>query len=130
MPIMDGFETTKIIRNVLKMDIPIIGFSAGSSDNEIDYCIEIGMNDYIIKSFGNNTIYEKLMKFLNSKNSPEDTSEDLSQNNNISLHWKKKVIMENKNNLKEKQETKIDKDSIFNNVNKSYKKLDLSLNLK
>jgi signal transduction histidine kinase/DNA-binding NarL/FixJ family response regulator/HPt (histidine-containing phosphotransfer) domain-containing protein len=64
MPEMDGFEATKYIRNVLKSNIPIIGFTANCSEDEKELCLKIGMNDYITKSFANNEIFEKVASII------------------------------------------------------------------
>lgn len=60
MPEMDGIEATKYIRQVLKSKIPIIGFTANSSQEEKEFCLKNGMNDYLTKTFVNNDIYMKL----------------------------------------------------------------------
>lgn len=80
MPEMNGFETTKYIRNIMNLNIPIIGFSASTSEIERNYCFEIGMNDYILKSFGGNEIFDKLDNFVNTNKIYE---EDLNGNDNI-----------------------------------------------
>ncbi len=53
MPHMDGFEATKIIRNieskVLNHKIPIIAMTGYTMKEDIEKCIEIGMNDCISK---------------------------------------------------------------------------------
>ena len=51
MPVMGGFEATKIIRHELKITTPIIALTANAFKLEIDKCIELGMNNYIIKPF-------------------------------------------------------------------------------
>jgi CheY-like chemotaxis protein len=50
MPIMDGIEATKVIRNDLKLtDIPIIAMTAHAMYGDKERCLEAGMNDYIPK---------------------------------------------------------------------------------
>ncbi len=51
MPEMDGYETTKMIRNIYgTKDKPvIIAMTANSSDEDIKKCFDSGMNDYISK---------------------------------------------------------------------------------
>ena len=53
MPVMDGYEATKIIRNsnsaVLRHDAPIIAVTANSSDENREKCYKAGMNDFISK---------------------------------------------------------------------------------
>jgi CheY-like chemotaxis protein len=53
MPVMDGFEATKIIRTpgsgVRNPDVPIIALTAYARKEDESLCREAGMNDYISK---------------------------------------------------------------------------------
>ena len=53
MPEMNGFETTRIIRNqesnVLNHDIPVIAMTAHALNGDRELCLEEGMNDYVSK---------------------------------------------------------------------------------
>ncbi|MEP7321822.1 MAG: response regulator [Saprospiraceae bacterium] len=49
MPEMDGYTATKIIRQELKLEIPIIAMTAFAFENERDKCIASGMNEYLSK---------------------------------------------------------------------------------
>ena len=58
MPVMDGFETTRLIRESsresgpsLKTDsnVIIIAMTANTTSDDIDNCISCGMNDFIAK---------------------------------------------------------------------------------
>jgi CheY-like chemotaxis protein len=51
MPIMDGFESTKVIRNTLKINTPIIALTANAFKSELEQCLKIGMNDCVTKPF-------------------------------------------------------------------------------
>jgi PAS domain S-box-containing protein len=51
MPVMDGIEATQIIRNDLKMDIPIIALTANAIKGENERYLSLGMNGYISKPF-------------------------------------------------------------------------------
>ncbi len=51
MPIMGGERATEIIRNDLKIDTPIIALTANAFLKELEKCIALGMNNYIIKPF-------------------------------------------------------------------------------
>jgi signal transduction histidine kinase/CheY-like chemotaxis protein/HPt (histidine-containing phosphotransfer) domain-containing protein len=69
MPIMDGLKTTEYIRYNLKLDTPIIGHTANANISERDLCLEKGMNDYFLKSFIPQDIYEIISKnFLEHEN--------------------------------------------------------------
>ena len=70
MPVMDGFETTSFIRNQLpfsKLNIPIIGMSANASSLDISKSIECGMDDYVVKPFEPEILFEKINKIINKK---------------------------------------------------------------
>ncbi|MYN03870.1 PAS domain S-box protein [Pseudoduganella sp. DS3] len=49
MPVMDGFEATRILRGKLGLRIPILAMSAGVLETEQARCLECGMNGFIAK---------------------------------------------------------------------------------
>ncbi|HVL01537.1 MAG TPA: PAS domain S-box protein, partial [Dongiaceae bacterium] len=49
MPVMDGFTATRLIRDELKLDLPVIAMSAGVMLPEQQQCLDSGMNDFIGK---------------------------------------------------------------------------------
>jgi PAS domain S-box-containing protein len=52
MPVMDGFETTRIIRKSQTLDqknIPIIAMTANALKGDRERCLECGMDDYVAK---------------------------------------------------------------------------------
>ncbi|MBI9040014.1 response regulator [Lutibacter sp.] len=66
MPVMDGYEATKIIKNDLSKQvsrIPIIAMTAYTSKNDIDMALEAGMNDYIFKPFKKEELLLLLKKY-------------------------------------------------------------------
>lgn len=65
MPLMNGYETTKIIRKTLKGEkIPIIAVTAGAEKEERDKCLLAGMNDYISKPIMKGAVEDILLKWL------------------------------------------------------------------
>ncbi|OXB03583.1 response regulator [Flavobacterium pectinovorum] len=65
MPIMNGYEATKAIRNTLSgKNIPIIAVTAGAEKDERNKCISAGMNDYISKPIIRGTVEEALSKWI------------------------------------------------------------------
>ncbi len=90
MPVMDGFEATKFIRNNLKPPksaVPIIALTANAIKGDDEKCLDAGMDDYISKPFQPDILKEKLLKFLGIKQEPEasdNTSDEyIEQINNI-----------------------------------------------
>ncbi|MCG8610334.1 MAG: ATP-binding protein [Pseudomonadales bacterium] len=52
MPMMDGYQATKIIRETLGYDkLPVIALTANVIEGEKDKCLQAGMTDYIAKPF-------------------------------------------------------------------------------
>ena len=79
MPIMDGFEATKIIR-ILDKDIPIIAVTANVLSTDREKCESAGMNDYLAKPFNRRQLTSILSKWLNSTNT---TSGDTASKTSI-----------------------------------------------
>jgi signal transduction histidine kinase/CheY-like chemotaxis protein len=64
MPEMDGIEMTRIIRNELGLDIPIVALTANALASEMELCKEAGMNDYVIKPFKLSELYSSMTRNL------------------------------------------------------------------
>ena len=85
MPLMDGIETTKFIRNNIKLQTPIIALTASNNQKEIDYFISIGMNDMINKPFDSEKINSILSQYLPQKK--EVVTELNTNGKNYSLNY-------------------------------------------
>ncbi len=72
MPVMDGFEATRIIRdsqsNVQCHDIPIIALTAHAMTGDREKCIEAGMDEYVAKPINPEVLADAISKLLLSKN--------------------------------------------------------------
>ncbi|AEL26742.1 response regulator [Cyclobacterium marinum] len=81
MPIMNGYETAKAIRTIEHgKSIPIIALTAGTVKGEKERCIDSGMNDYMSKPLVQDKLTEKIIKFLQPKNSDELGQEEFENN--------------------------------------------------
>jgi len=68
MPVMDGYQTTRKIREHLKLMTPIIGLSASSLKEDIEYCYKCGMNDYLGRPYTKKTFQDKIHQWTNIDN--------------------------------------------------------------
>lgn len=65
MPVMDGYEATKHIRE-LGFSKPIIAITASAIKGEHDKCIRAGMNDVLVKPFKRKDL-ETMLRFWSNK---------------------------------------------------------------
>jgi len=100
MPLLNGIEATKIIRNDLGIEVPIVGLSANTVESDIKMCMNAGMNDYISKPFTMKILKSKIGKILNlkelslNKKEIEVDKDDIQEL--INLDYLKKIAGDNK----------------------------------
>ena len=61
MPVMDGLEATKFIRNLERMDskkVPIIAMSANTHKKDVEIALKAGMSTHIGKPFDVKELYK------------------------------------------------------------------------
>ncbi|MFC3152509.1 response regulator [Litoribrevibacter euphylliae] len=79
MPVMDGYQATETIRSgecrEEYKDITIIALTANAMKGDMEYCIEVGMNDYMSKPIDPVTLKEKLDHWLHGKAPAEDSTD-------------------------------------------------------
>jgi len=75
MPVMDGFSATKIIREDLKLELPIIAMTAHAMTEEIKKSFEIGMNAHVSKPIDPNLLYQTIQKLLEEYATTEVTQD-------------------------------------------------------
>ncbi|MBW2504393.1 MAG: response regulator [Deltaproteobacteria bacterium] len=63
MPVMDGLEATRKLRNY-GIQTPVIALTANVHEDDIQCCREAGMNDCICKPFRQNELMKTMLKWL------------------------------------------------------------------
>jgi len=114
MPIMNGYETTKKIREHSEYDhIPIIALTASAMQKDIDRALEAGMTAYISKPIHVQTLYTLLLEHIRER-SEREISETLqnqeTHNRNIQLfeHFANNTLTQLKENI-----NKLHKDEVL-----------------
>ncbi len=66
MPVMDGYDATRLIRGMARedADLPIIAMTADAFSEDIQKCLECGMNDHLAKPIDVQAVSDKLEKYL------------------------------------------------------------------
>jgi CheY-like chemotaxis protein len=64
MPVLDGFEATRLIREELRLQIPILAMTAGVMQSEQEQCIAAGMNDFIAKPVDVEQMLATIMRYV------------------------------------------------------------------
>lgn len=90
MPEMDGFETARIIKKELKMDIPILMFTSVDIRDSIEKMKEYGVADYIIKPARRKELIHKIKYVINSSFA-EKIEQDLEIINELNGEKEKKI---------------------------------------
>lgn len=78
MPKMDGYAATRQIREVLKLDIPIIAMTAHALAGEREKCLSRGMNEYISKPIKEEELFKLISRFGLQETKQNQTNEEVS----------------------------------------------------
>ncbi len=70
MPIMDGLEATRELRDRGFNDIPIVAMTANAMKGDREICIDAGMNDYITKPIKREIVFQIIEKWITQKAVP------------------------------------------------------------
>lgn len=65
MPVMDGYEATKIIRGMDK-NIPIIALTANAMKDDVEKTMQAGMNEHLTKPLNVKELFDTLRKYIKS----------------------------------------------------------------
>ncbi len=78
MPVMDGYEATRLIRAMPGQEaMPIIAMTAHAMDAERERCLECGMNGHIAKPIEVGGLYEVLRTYLTSSDHVSKEADEL-----------------------------------------------------
>ncbi len=83
MPEMDGYETTRYIREKFPEPdcrIPIIAMTAHAIVGEAGKCLAAGMNDYLSKPFNPSNLFRKIAAFVPAGNKEEKRMTEIPEN--------------------------------------------------
>jgi CheY-like chemotaxis protein len=67
MPVLDGIEATKIIRNSDNQkikNIPIVALTAAIMSESHDKIEELNINDYVLKPFKPKDLFDRILKHI------------------------------------------------------------------
>jgi len=65
MPIMNGFEATKYIRETMNISTPIIALTADVTTVDLGKCQKLGLNDYVAKPLDAQVLLRKISELTN-----------------------------------------------------------------
>ena len=63
MPVMDGLQASMAIRKELRLDIPIIALTANTFQEDVDNCMNAGMNDHLGKPYKEEQLIQMINKW-------------------------------------------------------------------
>jgi len=67
MPVMDGFTATRLIREELRLQLPVVAMTAGVMESEREQCIAAGMDDFIAKPIDVEQMFATIQRRLISE---------------------------------------------------------------
>ncbi|NQZ21020.1 MAG: response regulator [Colwellia sp.] len=80
MPEMDGVTATQEIRKQAKYkDLPIIAMTAHAMPDELNKCLEAGMNEYFTKPIDPNALFSLMARYLSDKTHGIQRETDVSE---------------------------------------------------
>ena len=101
MPILDGLEATKYIREELKLTTPIIGLSANAMREEVEICKQAGMNDYLVKPYSERSLVEVMKKWSAEEKVTPVEDVFIEQREELDLSMLKQYVGNDTNVLKD-----------------------------
>lgn len=108
MPVLDGYQTTRLIRSgeagEINKDIPVIAITANAMTGDREKCVASGMNDYVAKPVQPKELISKLKKWANTDYGISGKINNLKSNRGAKLtnkpeEFNVKSVLKNKNLL-------------------------------
>jgi CheY-like chemotaxis protein len=62
MPVMSGVEATKIIREEVDKDLPIVALTGSATEEQLKEAMKYGLTDYCLKPISLEKIQEVILK--------------------------------------------------------------------
>jgi len=101
MPVLDGFDATRIIRNpnsgVRNPTVPIIALTARAMKQDRDLCLESGMNDYLSKPAGSKQLATVIERWCPQAAIRQDASTTLAEAPFPPDHFDREDLLKNTN---------------------------------
>jgi len=72
MPVLNGFEATRLIRSELMLRLPVIAVTANSHPADRQKAFDSGVDDFLAKPFGHAELKRKILQNLNPEQFPEN----------------------------------------------------------
>jgi len=66
MPLLDGYQTTRHLRQTLGLQVPVIAMTANAMASEREACLQAGMNDYLSKPFSKAQLETMIRQWVRS----------------------------------------------------------------
>ncbi len=93
MPEMDGYTASQQIRDILKLNTPIIAMTAHAFNGEREKCLSFGMNEYISKPIREDLL-QKIISQFTSKENFELNTESQTSDEKVYKYIKLKYLKE------------------------------------
>ncbi len=127
MPVMDGFEATKIIRELARNDehfkLPIIAMTANAIAGDREKCLAVGMDDYLSKPLSPQELTEKIHKWMHNYKTNGEIAMGSTTNN--TLFDRQGLLKRIMNNEKMMHTILL---TFYNNIDSVEQKLEQSIN--
>jgi CheY-like chemotaxis protein len=80
MPEMDGLQTTRLIRQKIGTDLPVIAMTAHVLPGEKERCLAAGMNDYLAKPIDPEKLYALIRQYAGASADQQITNSAPTEN--------------------------------------------------